>query len=157
MATSNPLSTASGDPLHLSAGHNPTASADTVLSTWFFVEKFHISDINANVTVTLTSNIAALLRLSAPAGDGDGDGGAAAAGAAAEQHPSALLLQQFRAKGFQLINVNNVALQLKVRFLMLSSCFVVALLNCPLPPRVSHFAAPRESLFCSQLSCNERI
>ena len=90
----------------LSSGHQPTQHADTVLGTWLFIEKLHISDINANVTVTLSSNIAALLNYGAEEGAEEGE--------LQPQLQGNQLLHVVKSSGFQLINVNNVAMQLKV-------------------------------------------
>lgn len=93
----------------LSASHNTTVSSSGVFGTWFFIEHLHISDINANVTVTLSSNIKALLNFqtgsSDPPDDYDGTAGL----------QSNQLLHVVNSSGFQLINVNNVAMQLKAR------------------------------------------
>jgi hypothetical protein len=107
--------------LHLSFDHNPTQDAETVFGTWIFVEKFFISDINANVTLTMSTNIAALLNYGADAqtvADGDLD---------SEPLQESHLLHMATTSGFQLINVSNVAMQLKV---------------CVHPPPFASFAYP---------------
>ncbi|BDA48868.1 probable vacuolar protein sorting-associated protein 13A at C-terminar half [Coccomyxa sp. Obi] len=65
-------------------------------SSWFFIESAHIGDINANVTIALTSSILA-----------------ARHGATAPEPASGLFRRLIGASGFQLINVNNVPLSLR--------------------------------------------
>jgi hypothetical protein len=47
----------------LSEYQRPTGRDDSVFSSWFFIEKLHISDINSNVTISLSSNIMATAQL----------------------------------------------------------------------------------------------
>lgn len=42
---------------------HPTRQDDSVLGSWFFIEKFRISDIHSNVTVSISSHIMATARL----------------------------------------------------------------------------------------------
>ena len=106
-----PASDAPFADLHsLSAGHNPAQHGDSVLGTWLFIEKLHISDINANVTISLSSNVAALLNFGGEEAAGDEAGGAALQPLQQNQ-----LLHVVKSSGFQLINVSNVAMQLNVR------------------------------------------
>ena len=101
---------------HLSAAHNAAQPGATVLGTWLFVEKLHVSDINANVTITLSSNIAALLNHGGGGGGGDDDGdGGDAAGDELSPLAGSQVLHIVKSSGFQLINVTNVAMQLKAR------------------------------------------
>lgn len=65
-------------------------------SSWFFVESARIGDINANVTIALTSSILA-----------------ARHGGAAPEISSGLFRRFIGTSGFQLINVNNVPLSLR--------------------------------------------
>lgn len=65
-------------------------------SSWFFIESAHIGDVNANVTIAITSSILA-----------------ARHGAAAPEATSGLFRRLIGASGFQLINVNNVPLSLR--------------------------------------------
>lgn len=66
-------------------------------SSWFFVESARIGDINANVTIVLTSFILA----------------ARHGGNAPEVISGGLFRRFIGTSGFQLINVNNVPLQLR--------------------------------------------
>ena len=66
-------------------------------SSWFFIESARIGDVNANVTIVLTSSILA----------------ARHGAAAAPEHSSGLFRRLIGASGFQLINVNNVPLSLR--------------------------------------------
>jgi hypothetical protein len=90
------------------------ASPNPVFDTWFFIEHLDISDITANVTVTLSSNITALLNFEPgtrrPADHADIDGALDS-----NTHLHNQLMHLFQRSGFQLINVTNIALQLKVR------------------------------------------
>ena len=65
-------------------------------SSWFFVETARIGDINANVTIALTSSILA-----------------ARHGGVAPEISSGLFRRFIGTSGFQLINVNNVPLSLR--------------------------------------------
>ncbi len=65
-------------------------------SSWFFVESARIGDINANVTIALTSSILA-----------------ARHGGVAPEIASGLFRRFIGTSGFQLINVNNVPLLLR--------------------------------------------
>ena len=65
-------------------------------SSWFFVESARIGDINANVTIALTSSILA-----------------ARHGGVAPEISSGLFRRFIGTSGFQLINVNNVPLSLR--------------------------------------------
>ena len=47
----------------LAAHHRPTGRNDSVLGSWFFIEKFTISNIHSNVTINLSSNIVAQAQL----------------------------------------------------------------------------------------------
>lgn len=47
----------------LAAYHRPTGRNDSVLGSWFFIEKFTISNIHSNVTINLSSNIVAKAQL----------------------------------------------------------------------------------------------
>ena len=47
----------------LAAHHRPTGRDDSVLGSWFFIEKFTISNIHSNVTINLSSNIVAKAQL----------------------------------------------------------------------------------------------
>jgi hypothetical protein len=47
----------------LAAYHRPTGRDDSVLGNWFFIEKFKISSIHSNVTISLSSNIMAKAQL----------------------------------------------------------------------------------------------
>ena len=67
-------------------------------SSWYFIEEAHIGDINANVTIALTSSVLA------------GRGGV---GTAVEAGAGGLFSRAIGASGFQLINVNNVPLSLR--------------------------------------------
>ncbi len=75
-----------------------TLQSQSSYSAWYFIESAHISDINANVTIALTSSILATRQ----------DTNAQAA----ESGPT-LFSRLIGAAGFQLINVNNVPLQLR--------------------------------------------
>jgi hypothetical protein len=89
------------------------ASPNPVFNTWFFIEHLDISDISANVTVTLSSRITALLSFETekgrPPDDADVDD------LEPDMRTHNQLMHVFQRSGFQLMNVNNVALQLKVR------------------------------------------
>ena len=66
-------------------------------SSWYFIERASIGEINANVTIALTSSVL----------------GGSRQGVAAPQEGSGGLFSRFiGASGFQLINVNNVPLSL---------------------------------------------
>lgn len=65
-------------------------------SSWYFIERAYISEINANVTIALTSSVLS--------------NRTDAAAAAAQR--AGLFSRFIRASGFQLINVNNVPLSL---------------------------------------------
>ena len=66
-------------------------------SSWYFIERAYIGEINANVTIALTSSVL----------------GGGRQGAQAPQENSTGLFSRFiGASGFQLINVNNVPLSL---------------------------------------------
>ena len=65
-------------------------------SSWFFVETARIGDINANVTIALTSSILA-----------------ARHGGVAPEISSGLFRRFIGTSGFQLINVNNMPLSLR--------------------------------------------
>jgi hypothetical protein len=143
---------------HLSDSHQPTQHAETVLGAWLFIEKLHISDINSNVTVTLSSNIAALLNYAAD------EAADAAEGELAEPLQGNQVLHAMKSSGFQLINVNNVAMQLKARrpcrlscrdvrkkLLLCSARILDELAAAPLPGRlrsVASWAASPE--YCSE-------
>jgi hypothetical protein len=66
-------------------------------SSWFFVESARIGDINANVTIALTSSILA----------------ARHGGNASEAISGGLFRRFIGTSGFQLINVNNMPLLLR--------------------------------------------
>jgi hypothetical protein len=99
----------------LADSHNDIPTGDTVFGSWFFVEKCSIADINANVTIALSSKIMNTAQLLSAQG---GEGGAAGdalldpvAGGLLGTH----FVHFFKSSGFQLININNVAIQLKAR------------------------------------------
>eukprot|EP00892_Ulva_mutabilis_P007162 jgi/Ulvmu1/4818/UM020_0103.1 len=111
---------------------HPTGQDDSVLGSWFFIENFRISDIHSNVTVSISSHIMATARLFASqAGQDDTE---VRVEEAAEQASNLLGVQFTRliaSSGFQLINVNNVAIQLKGKALdskLLNTNSLVALL-----------------------------
>lgn len=47
----------------LAAHHRPTGRDYSVLGSWFYIEKFTISNIHSNVTINLSSNIVAKAQL----------------------------------------------------------------------------------------------
>ena len=67
-------------------------------TSWYFVERAEISDINVNVTISLTSSI---LNTHAPGT------------VSLPENRGGLFSRVIGASGFQLINVNNVPLSLK--------------------------------------------
>lgn len=67
-------------------------------SSWYFIEQASIGNINANVTIALTSSVLS------------GRGGV---GTAAETGAGGLFSRAIGASGFQLININNVPLSLR--------------------------------------------
>jgi hypothetical protein len=68
-------------------------------SSWYFIERAYIGEINANVTIALTSSVL-------------GGGGKGERGSAPQEHAAGLFSRFIGASGFQLINVNNVPLSL---------------------------------------------
>jgi hypothetical protein len=68
-------------------------------SSWFFIEQARIGDINANVTIALTSSILASRHGSSAA--------------TSTEVSTGLFKRLIGASGFQLINVNNVPLLLR--------------------------------------------
>lgn len=66
-------------------------------SSWYFIERAHIGDINANVTIALTSSVLS----------------ARQEGGQTPSNQGGLFTRFIGASGFQLINVNNVPLSLK--------------------------------------------
>ena len=67
-------------------------------SSWYFIEQASIGNLNANVTIALTSSVLS------------GRGGV---GTTAEAGSGGLFSRVIGASGFQLINVNNVPLSLR--------------------------------------------
>lgn len=61
--TQQALDAAQHELAELATYRRPTGRDDSVLGSWFFIEKFAISDIHSNVTINLSSNIMATAQL----------------------------------------------------------------------------------------------